>query len=372
MSMIQVNPKQLSKALALISTMQRGKLTMAWESYVVLESDGRGTMRVHGHTSSTHISTTMPCVADAHIVCVETAQLSKAITPLQGEVTLHPQEEEKSLIISHQHGEIAIAMKDHTNPAGESVLPSMPTMDNPATITTSWQSIGKALTRASAVASKDTTKEVLTLVSIIVKDGVVELASTDGHRLLVQSYEDKALEDCTLYVPQSIVPTIQRMEGERVTLSYADNLVSIAVNGTEVVARCTKNGCTNYPNYKAIMAEYDKSITLNTKAFSEAVKRISAWGDSGGKVKLFISDNTLTIESANMELFVSAKESTTIPRWEDDALGIAFLGNYLLWMASLSGEVTTLYLLDAKHGAYIKTQEGSTSIYAIAMPMNYE
>lgn len=368
--MIQVNQKHLSKVLSLISVTQKGKLAMAWENYVALESDGRGTMRVHGHTSSTHISTTMPCVADEHIVCVDAMQLNKAITPLQGEITLHPHEDK--LIISHQHGEIAIAMKDHTNPAGESILPSVPTIENPVSITTSWKSMGKALVRASVVASKDPSREVLCLLSIIVKDGKVEIASTEGHRILVQTYEDKALGDCTMYVPRSIVPIIQRLEGDRVTMTYADNLVSIAVDGTEIVARCTQGGNTNYPNYKAIMAEYDKSITLNTKAFAEAVKRISAWGESGGKVKLFISDNTLTIESADMDLFVSAKESMTIPLWRDDALAIAFLGNYLLWMASLSGEVTTLYLQDSRRGAYIKASDEDISIYALAMPMSYE
>lgn len=374
--MIQVNPKQLSKALALISTMQRGKLTMAWESYAILESDTQGSMRVHGHTSSTHVSTTMPCVADEHTVCVNAAQLAKALAPLQGEVTLHPEEENEDgkprLVISHQHGECALPMYRVVNSAGESILPTVPTMEQPAVITTSWARMCKALTRASAVVTKDTAREMLQLISIVATDGMIELASTNGHQLLVQSYEDKGAEAATVYLPKSIVPVIQRMEGEEVTLSHEGNTVCIRVGSTEVVTSCTQGGHIKYPNYRSIIVDYEKSVTLKTQALADAVKRISTWGEKGGKVRLFVDGNTLAIESADMDLFVSAKESLTIPLWTDDALGIAFLGTYLLWLTSLSGEVTTLHLQDASHAAYISAEEGGISIYALVMPMSYD
>ncbi len=200
---------------------------------------------------------------------------------------------------------------------------------------------------------------------------ILRSAATDGGRLAL--YDVPAPEG-SKGMPSVIVP--KQVIGElRKLLDDADKDVVVEVSETktrfsfENAIMTSKLIDGKYPNYLAVIPKgNDKTLTLKTAEFKEAVDRISSVSvDKFKAVKMIISKNSLTLTASTPEAGTGTEEVGA--NYDGDTIEILFAYRKLLDMANqIETEEMEFKLSNGTSPAIMKEKDNDHFLYVV-MPL---
>lgn len=195
----------------------------------------------------------------------------------------------------------------------------------------------------SFCATTDLARPVLATVGFMQKENGTELVATDGYRLAMLHDENITMPSEKVLIPISafneIVKLSQSDKQENTTLQYSEEQqqLFVTVGQTRLFTRLVEGA---YPPYQKIVPDScEYHIRFDGETFARYVKQsmiFSRQNSSTVQMKFGVEALEITGNSTNQgsfqaELpFTTEKDSKTIPTDVENAITIAFNGNYLL------------------------------------------
>lgn len=204
-------------------------------------------------------------------------------------------------------------------------------------------------------------------------DGVEKMraAVTDGHRLACISLTlpSGAEKIPGVIIPRKTINELQKLlEGaeEDVTCWFSENKCRFELEGVVMTSKLIDG---TFPDYERVIpTDNDRSLSVNGKAFSEAVDRVSTiTSEKSRAVKLALESNLLRVSASNLD--GEDAQEDVVANYSSEEMEIGFNGNYLLEISNAcDGEDSAFSLKDAGSPAIIRDSEDEELLY-ILMPM---
>lgn len=213
-------------------------------------------------------------------------------------------------------------------------FPPVSKFDGEPDITIPAEILKGMLTKTKFAAAREMTRYAINGVFMETKNGVLNLAATDGHRL---AHVTKPLDakDVKGVVPIKAVALIDKLftgSDVLVDLKFESGKVFVCVyNGTEVYSELAASLIEGtFPPYADVMPkDCDKHATISREKFLSAVVRAKLMTNEESKgVRLSFADNKLAITAKTPE-YGEAKVETPC-QYDADAIEIGFNPGYLI------------------------------------------
>ena len=209
---------------------------------------------------------------------------------------------------------------------------------------------------------------------MLVTAAKLTFVTTDGHRLVLISRQgevDIPSGEVRVLVPRKTLAELGKLAGEgieSVEFSHTDNHLFFQVGERLLVSRILTG---QFPNYEMVLPkENDRTLTLNTLDFADALRRVAVMADEQSRaVRFRIGGGQVDISSASAG-FGEAKES--IPGdFEGEALEIGFNSHYLLeFLLGLESDEVLFELRDQETQGLLRPAAGGDYDYRyVIMPM---
>ncbi|WP_306117377.1 MULTISPECIES: DNA polymerase III subunit beta [unclassified Roseitalea] len=204
-------------------------------------------------------------------------------------------------------------------------------------------------------------------------DGAIVLraVATDGHRLARAETEapDGAESIPGIIIPRKTVGEVQKLVDDpdiSVLIELSDSKIRLTIGSVVLTSKLIDG---TFPDYQRVIPTgNDREMTIDRKAFTNAVDRVSTVSSERGRaVKLALSDGQLTLTVNNPD---SGSATEELPAgYEAEPLEIGFNARYLLDIASQlsSGDVKFAFA-DAGSPTLIEDPEDAQALYVL-MPM---
>ncbi|MFA9202014.1 MAG: DNA polymerase III subunit beta [Candidatus Nanopelagicaceae bacterium] len=152
----------------------------------------------------------------------------------------------------------------------------------------------QAIKLGGSCASEDASKSILQGVNIVAENGLLTLASTDGHKLVVYKVAvDKSIKIPSSTVPPKILSTIG-----------GNGVMSLVIDGDNcmVVTDSTTVACRSfagkYPDYPMLLPKsFARSVRVDRVQLIDALNLMSAIGNENSLVKFVFTGNKLVVSS---------------------------------------------------------------------------
>ncbi len=204
-------------------------------------------------------------------------------------------------------------------------------------------------------------------------DGVKLLRSvaTDGHRLARLEMPLPAGADGMpgAILPRKTVNELHRLIGDgdaTVQIGLSENKIRFAFGDIVLTSKLIDG---TFPDYERVIpGDNDRSMTVATKAFQEAVDRVSTISTEKSRaVKLVLGNGSLTLQATSPDAG-SATEELEVA-YADEDMEIGFNARYLLDIATqIEGEEMKFELADSGSPTVIRDMADDASLYVL-MPM---
>lgn len=195
--------------------------------------------------------------------------------------------------------------------------------------------------------------------------------ATDGHRL---ARMDAALPEGAMGMPGVILPRKTVQELAKLLADYSDDVtINLSANkirftaGDVVLTSKLIDG--TFPDYQRVIPQNnDKSMHIDTTAFTKAVDRVSTLSSEKGRaVKLNISDGKLILSVNNPESGSATEELEM--EYSGEPLEIGFNARYLLDIAAqFDGDRAIFKLSDPSAPTVLQDENNASALYVL-MPM---
>jgi DNA polymerase-3 subunit beta len=205
------------------------------------------------------------------------------------------------------------------------------------------------------------------------RDGtpVLRAVSTDGHRLasVELPLPDGAAGMPGVIVPRKTVGEIRKLideTGDDVEISLSEAKIKFSFDDAVLTSKLIDG---TFPDYQRVIpVGNDKEMTVDRKALSDAVDRVSAISSEKSRaVKLALSGDTLSLSASSAENGTAQEEIEV--SYGLDALEIGFNSAYLLDIArQIDSDTAIFQLADAASPTIIRGSEDAGTIYVL-MPM---
>lgn len=200
---------------------------------------------------------------------------------------------------------------------------------------------------------------------------LMRAVATDGHRLarLEMPLPDGAAGMPGVIVPRKTVNELHRLiaEGDTaVRIGLSENKIRFSFGNIVLTSKLIDG---TFPDYERVIPTgNDKTMTVTTQLFREAVDRVSTISTEKSRaVKLMLSDSNLTLQATSPEAG-SATEEVEVA-YGDEGMEIGFNSKYLLDIAQqIEGEEMRFELADGGSPTIVKDTADDTSLYVL-MPM---
>ena len=200
---------------------------------------------------------------------------------------------------------------------------------------------------------------------------MIRAVATDGHRLAQVQY---ARPEGAKGMPGIIVPRktvleltklVETADGE-IAVSLSSAKIRFALDGLVLTSKLIDG---TFPDYERVIPRNnDKSLSVDTRLFTQAVDRVSTVSSEKGRaVKLNIATDRVTLTVNNPE---SGSAEEEIPAtYTATALDIGFNSRYLLdIVGQFKGETASFALADAGSPTVIRDAGDNSALYVL-MPM---
>ena len=195
--------------------------------------------------------------------------------------------------------------------------------------------------------------------------------ATDGHRL---ARVDTALPAGAENIPGVIVPRktvnelrklIEESDGE-VMVALSDSKVRFALDGAILTSKLIDG---SFPDYERVIPSgNDKIMTVDNKAFTQAVDRVSTISTEKSRaIKITIEDSQMTLSANSPDAGAATEELEA--KYNLEKIEIGFNSRYVLDMAKqIAGETIEFRLADSASPTLVRDSEDEDAVYVI-MPM---
>jgi DNA polymerase-3 subunit beta len=203
------------------------------------------------------------------------------------------------------------------------------------------------------------------------KTKALRAVATDGHRLARFDLElpDGAADMPGIIVPRKTVGELRRLlddaEGA-IDLSLSDTKIQFMSDGVELTSKLIDG---TFPDYQRVIPSgNDKSLSLDSKEFAQAVDRVSTISaDKTRAVKLNIAKDKLTLTVVNPDSGTATEEVGAV--YSAAGIEIGFNARYLLDITGqIEGKDVRFLLSDAGSPTIIEDTDDSRTLYVL-MPM---
>jgi DNA polymerase-3 subunit beta len=200
---------------------------------------------------------------------------------------------------------------------------------------------------------------------------VLRAAATDGHRMARFELEqpDGASEMHGIIIPRKTIGELRRLlddaEGA-IDVSLSDTKIQFVTGGVEMTSKLIDG---TFPDYERVIpASNDKSLSLDSREFAQAVDRVSTISaDKTRAVKLSLSRDKLTLTVVNPDSGTATEELAAT--YSAGALEIGFNARYVLDITGqIEGKDIRFLLSDAGSPTLIEDTNDDSTLYVL-MPM---
>lgn len=209
---------------------------------------------------------------------------------------------------------------------------------------------------------------------MLLRPGRITFVTTDGHRLALISRDTEipGLESETKnLVPRKTLVELGKLAADadsNLEFGKGENHLFFKVGERLLISRVLTG---QFPNFEMVIPrDNDKTVTLSTLDFSDALRRVAIMADEQSKaVRFNVSEGQLDI-SSNSADYGEAKE--TVPaKYQGDSMSICFNALYLLdFLAGLESEEVELDLRDEETQGLLRPSAESDYDYQyVVMPM---
>ena len=206
------------------------------------------------------------------------------------------------------------------------------------------------------------------------KDGkakALRAVATDGHRLARYELElpDGAAEMPGVIVPRKTVTELRRLLDDAdgaIEVSLSDTKIQFAFNGIDLTSKLIDG---TFPDYQRVIPSgNDKSLSLESKEFGQAVDRVSTISaDKTRAVKIALGKDKVTLSVVNPESGTATEELGAT--YSAAPIEIGFNARYLLDITGqIEGKSVRFLLSDAGSPTVIEDTDDARTLYVL-MPM---
>jgi DNA polymerase-3 subunit beta len=206
---------------------------------------------------------------------------------------------------------------------------------------------------------------------LILKDGSMELVSTDGHRLAYTSNpieKMKIPEEIRAIVAKKTLSELRKFEDDSIEFDLDESNLFFKVQNRTLISRIIEG---KFPNFEAVIPKDNpNTFTVSKEEITDAVRRVSLFSTERSKgIKFFIEKDKIRLFSSNPEIG-EARDKVDID-YKGENLEIGFNSQYLLdFLATVSAENIRFELKDTNSSVLMRpeVEEAIEYIYVL-MPM---
>lgn len=206
---------------------------------------------------------------------------------------------------------------------------------------------------------------------LCLKNGSIELVSTDGHRLAYARSgleELKVEKELSYIVAKKTLNEVRKFEGDKLEFDFDENNLFFRVGRRIIICRIIDS---KFPNYQAVIPKDNHNqLMVSRSELADSLRRVSLLTVERSKgVKLNIEKEKIKLFSSNPEIG-EAKDQITAD-YKGDNLEIGFNAQYLLdFLTAGATENVVLEIKDENSAVLIRPaeKEAPENIYVL-MPM---
>ncbi len=206
---------------------------------------------------------------------------------------------------------------------------------------------------------------------MILKNNMMELVSTDGHRLCYASAFVESLaieEEMRVIVAKKSLGELRKMSDEAIEFDGDENNLFFRVGNRMLISRIIES---KFPNFEAVIPEENPHVLqVSNEEFTKAIRRVSLLSTERSRgIKFSIAKGNLKMFSSNPEIG-EARDDVEV-EYSGDEIEVGFNSQYLLdFLMSVNTERVRLELRDENSAAVMRPglEEGIKYTYVI-MPM---
>ncbi|MFD7158989.1 DNA polymerase III subunit beta [Kribbella sp. NPDC059898] len=205
----------------------------------------------------------------------------------------------------------------------------------------------RAVTQVISAAGRDDTLPVFTGIRLEIRGSTISLLATDRYRLAVRTFEwqpvDAGIEANALVPAKRLLDVAKAMAGHEFTLALGstrtgDGLIGFEGGGRHATSRLIDGEFPRVRGLIPVPTAITSTVTVQTAALAEAVKRVALVAERSAPVRLTFADGTATLDAGNGEE-AQASESVEVSLTGDPVV-TGFNAGYLLdGLASLGTPV---------------------------------
>ena len=252
-------------------------------------------------------------------------------------------------------------------------FPEFPSVDTNQKVTLPYSDFSKMTKKVANMVARDDARPILQGVDVNVNNDSLELVATDGYRVAVakSKIQTDNRSEFSAVIPGAFLMEIAGLKGDiqNATISLSENQVVVECNDYVFINRRIAG---NFPNFKQVLPDSSTiSAKLNSKALSEAVKRIGVLGGMAPVVRIEMdpANNLITLtgdaqDVGSCEESLDVQYSSDSDQNKDDIL---FNCNYIIdGLNCLNCKEVILDFVAKDKPAIFKSADDDESIYMLS------
>ncbi|KZX57730.1 hypothetical protein A3709_19085 [Halioglobus sp. HI00S01] len=366
----KVNKSVIYPVVSRISAVVDRKQTLDILGNLALELSGNA-LTITGTDNSRQLTNTLEVVgAGDGVVTVPAKKLSAILHALDNdsELSFTMSKDGSSVTLTAGKSRYKLATIDFTN------FPKMEALvGTPASVSVEASRMAEMLMATSYAMARNDVRFFLNGLLLDIKNSVLSVVATDGHRLA----KDYADVQCDADVSLQVILPREAVEVMESLLKGADSDVNIALGelSAEVsVGRYvfrTKLIDGKFPDYERVIPkDHPRSVTVDASEFSGALRRSLILANEQYRgVSLSLGEGTIKVDATNPQEETALETVGVESDSGEGELGIGLNGEYMLsaMRASKSG-VVAMCFKDGNSPVVI-TDPGSDTHLSVVMPM---
>ena len=226
------------------------------------------------------------------------------------------------------------------------------------------KTFAQAIKLGGSCASDDTSKAILQGVNIVAENGLLTLASTNGHKLVVC----KTTIDESIKIPSSTIPTksLGTIEGSgMMTLTISDTDCMVETGDTIITCRSFAG---KYPDYPMLLPKsFTRNAVLDRAQLVDTLNLMSSIGNENSLVKFVFASDKLTVSSEKEGVKGECKISCEMIGEE---LTIALNLKYVLGqLKTIPSQLIKISMNDALMPLTIQPVDSNLDLLCLLMPV---
>lgn len=250
--------------------------------------------------------------------------------------------------------------------------PTFPQVDPTQKVNLPYKEFSKMVKKVAKMVSKDDSNPLLQGVNVYVNGKNIELAATDTYRIAIAKAETESNNESefSAVIPGQFLMDIASLKDDidNATVSLSENQVQVVCKDFVFINRRIAGNFFEYNNL--IPKEFNIKATINTRALTSAVKRISVLSQQSPIIKLTLNPelNTLSLSGSAQDIGSAEEiiECQYDENCKDETQEISFNCSYVLdGMSCIDTKELTLEIIsDSKPGIF-RDQNDNPLLYIL-------